>query len=217
MVHHLGGASHPNLPATKFILQPRIAAFLVPLRFGRVKRDLLAAARVVVDQRYVSQAAAVVANLFAAIGRIHQVIAVRHPALRHQCQRDQSLAIMHRGAGEQCARQGATIMRGSAHTTPDRGAGRGGSPRLATGLGPGPLNKFFDPHPFQRVDYLLQFRGQRPNLASQFGHQLTLVYSPALHYQTALRNIHGGRSCLFRQLASCQQWLRPPSLLRRFA
>ena len=89
--------------------------------------------------------------------------------------------------------KGTTIRRWPAHTTPDRGAG----------LRPGLLNLFFNPHPFQRMDYLLRLRGQRPNLASQFGHQLTLNHSPALHYQTALRRIHVGRRCSFRHLASC--------------
>src|SRR5450759_994865 len=36
------------------------------------------------------------------------------------------------------------------------------------------FHKFFNPHPFQRVDHRLQLQRQRPNLRSNLGHQLPL-------------------------------------------
>jgi len=59
---------------------------------------------------------------------------------------------------------------------------------------PSAFYEFFDPHPFQGVDQLLQSWRQRPNLLLQFRDQFVLHYSPALQYSNSLRNIHGGRS-----------------------
>lgn len=116
MTHHLGMASDPDLPATEFILEARIralslAAFLVALLLRRAKLDFLAPARVVSNERHMPQTAAVIPNLRAAIGRIHQVIAVGHPPLSHQRQGDRCLAVMHPGAGEQRAHHDTAVHR----------------------------------------------------------------------------------------------------------
>jgi hypothetical protein len=41
-------------------------------------------------------------------------------------------------------------------------------------------DEFFNTHPFQGMDDLLQFRRQRPHIVSQFGDQFVLNHVPAL-------------------------------------
>jgi hypothetical protein len=52
------------------------------------------------------------------------------------------------------------------------------------------MNEFFDAHPLQMVDHLLQFRRQRANVVAQFGQQVVLYHVPALHDQVASVSIH---------------------------
>ena len=116
VAHHLGVASDPDLLATEFILEPRVralslAAFLVALLLCRVKLDFLAPARIVINERHMPQTAAVAPNLRAAIGCVHQVVAVGHPPLSHQRQGDRCLAVMHRGAGKQRAHHDTAVGR----------------------------------------------------------------------------------------------------------
>jgi hypothetical protein len=104
------------MPPAKIIFQPRIRPFrlatlLVPLRLGRREFDLFATARVVVNQRHMPQAAAVFPQHAAAIGRIHQIVAVRHPLRRHQGQRYRRQTVVHRGAGQQRAHRNAAVRR----------------------------------------------------------------------------------------------------------
>ena len=54
------------------------------LRLTRREFDLLATTRIVVDERHMSQAAAVFPQHAATIGCVHQIAAVRHPLRRHQ-------------------------------------------------------------------------------------------------------------------------------------
>lgn len=104
------------MPVAVIILQPRIRPFgtgalLVTLHLAWREFDLLSTARVVADQRHMPQAAAVLAQHAAAIGRIHQIVAVRHPLHRHQRQRYHRQNVVHRGAGKQRAHQYAAVRR----------------------------------------------------------------------------------------------------------
>ena len=91
------------MPATKIILQSPVrpfcaGAFLVSLRLAGREFDLLATARVVVDQWHMTQAATVSPQHVAAIGSIHQVVAIRYPLRCHQGQRHRRQTVVHRGA-----------------------------------------------------------------------------------------------------------------------
>ena len=114
--HHLGVALDPQVVAAELILQARItalrgSALVVADGFGRGERDLLAAARVVVDQRNVAQASAVVAQLGAAIGGVHQIVEVGHALRADQRQGNGGKAVVHR-----CGRK----QRGDGHATVGR-------------------------------------------------------------------------------------------------
>lgn len=114
MPHHLGGALDPDALAAKFVLEPRIAALcdsalVVPDGLGWSEFDLLAPARVVIHQRHVPQAAAVFAQLGAALGGIHEIVAVGHPFGAHQRQRNGGTAVVHRRGGDQRADGHATV------------------------------------------------------------------------------------------------------------
>lgn len=67
--------------ATELVLQARVgalgdAALAVPHSVGGFKEVLVARARIVIDQRYMAQAAAVGVQLLAAIGCVHYVVQV---------------------------------------------------------------------------------------------------------------------------------------------
>ena len=79
MSNHLGIAPDHQVFATELIFESRIAAFggsalVVADSFSGARFNLLAAARVVVDQRNVAQVTTLLAQLAAAIGGIHQIV-----------------------------------------------------------------------------------------------------------------------------------------------
>jgi len=78
-------------------------------RFGRREFDFRSTARIVIDQRNVAQALAVLTQVAAAIGRIHEVVQVGDTFGADQRQRYGGQAVVHRGAGEQDRNRYATI------------------------------------------------------------------------------------------------------------
>ena len=83
VAHHLGVPLDPEGMAAELILERSIAAlgsgaFVVSDGFGRGEFDLLAPARVGVDQGNMAPSAARLAPLGAALGGVHQVVEVGH-------------------------------------------------------------------------------------------------------------------------------------------
>jgi len=81
VAHHFRRASDPEGIAAEFVLDPRVAALgggtlMLANRFGRGEFDFRTTARIVIDQRNVAQAVAVLTQVAAAIGRIHEVVQV---------------------------------------------------------------------------------------------------------------------------------------------
>src|SRR3972149_4002767 len=104
--HHLSVSLDPDGVAAELVLEPSVGAlgcgaFVVTARLGLIELDLLSTAWVVIDQRYMTQSAAVFALLGAAIGRIHQVVEIGHSGCAHQRQRNPRPAVMHRCTAEQ--------------------------------------------------------------------------------------------------------------------
>ena len=102
--HHLGVPRAPDRIAAELVLEPGIAALgnstLVGADgFGRSKFDLLATARVGVDQGNVSQAVTRVAQLGTAISGVHQIVEVGDALGADQQQGYRRQAVMHRCRG----------------------------------------------------------------------------------------------------------------------
>ena len=79
--------------ATKLVLESCVAtlghrALVVADGLRGVELNLLATARIVVDQRNVAQAFAVLAQLYAAIGGIHHIVQIGHALRADQRQRN---------------------------------------------------------------------------------------------------------------------------------
>lgn len=100
MAHDFGMSFDHDVAAAEFVLEARVGpfghgAFTVANFIGRLEVFLLAATRIVVDQGNMSQFAAVVVQLFAAVGSVHHIVQIGDPLLRDVRQR-------HGGAGLSC-------------------------------------------------------------------------------------------------------------------
>ncbi len=105
MSHHFGVAFDRDGLTAEFILQPGVAPLgggplVVADRFSRREFDLLSAARIVIDQGDVAQALAVLAQVGAAIGRIHEVVKVGDATGADQREGNGGQAVVHRRARE---------------------------------------------------------------------------------------------------------------------
>ena len=112
--HDLGAALDPDVVSAELILEPRIAAlgdgaFVVTDGISRFKRFLFALARIVIDQWDMAQAAAVLMQLEAAIGCIHDVVEIGDALRADQRQGDGCAAVVHRGRGQQRRNGHATV------------------------------------------------------------------------------------------------------------
>ena len=84
MVHDFGMPLDHDVAATEFVLEARVgpfghAALTVANCVGRLEVFLLAATRIVLDQGYMSQFAAMGVQLFAAIGGVHHIVQIGDP------------------------------------------------------------------------------------------------------------------------------------------
>ena len=69
-------------------------------------------------------------------------------------------------------------------------------------------------HPLERVDHLLEFRGQSADLIAQLGNQIVLNAKPSLQDQVASGSIHGVNVLVFSQTLHRARNGRPrPSIL----
>ena len=112
--HDLGGTPDAEGVAAELILEPGIAplghgALVVADGVGRLEFLLFAATRIVVNQRNMIQAAAVLMQFDAAIGGIHHVVKAGDALGAHQRQGNGSTAIVHRGRRQQCRNRHTTI------------------------------------------------------------------------------------------------------------
>ena len=112
--HDLGAALDPEGVTAELILEPRIAAlgdgaFVVADRVGRLERLLQAAARIVVDQRDMAEATAVLMQFEAAIGGIHDVVEIGDALRADQRQRNGGAAVVHRRGREQRCNRHTTV------------------------------------------------------------------------------------------------------------
>ncbi len=112
--HDLGAALDPDVVSAELILEPRIAAlgdgaFVVTDGISRFKRFLFALARIVIDQWDMAQAAAVLMQLEAAIGCIHDVVEIGDALRADQRQGDGCAAVVHRGRGQQRRNRHAAV------------------------------------------------------------------------------------------------------------
>ena len=103
--HHLGVTLDHDRIAAELILESAIGplgggALVMADGFGRRKFDLLAATRVVVDQRNVALTATMVAQLGAAIRGIHQIVEVRDALGADRRQGNRRQAVAHRCRGQ---------------------------------------------------------------------------------------------------------------------
>ncbi len=106
MAHHLGGALHAHLIAAELVLEPRVAALgdgalVVAHGVRRIERLLESATWIVIDQRYVVQAPAVLVQIEAAVGGVHHIVEIGHALGADQRQGDRGAAVVHRGRGQQ--------------------------------------------------------------------------------------------------------------------
>lgn len=104
--YHLGAAFDPDIVAAKLVLEPGIATFrdgalVVANRVGRLEFLFLATTRIVINQGNMAQATAVLVQLPAAIGGIHDVIETGDAFSTDQRQRNGGTAVMHRGRRQQ--------------------------------------------------------------------------------------------------------------------
>lgn len=89
LAHHLDGAFHHDVPAAELVLEPGVAAlgdgaFPVTDRVGRFELVFDAAARIVVDQGNVTQAAGMLLHFHIAVGGIHHIVETGDPLCAHQ-------------------------------------------------------------------------------------------------------------------------------------
>lgn len=106
MGHDLRSALDHEGVAAEFLLESGVRALgdarlVIADRFGRVEFDLLAAARIVIDQRHVAKVLAVLPQLAAAVGGIHEIVEIGHPLGADPRQGTGGQTVVHRGTGEQ--------------------------------------------------------------------------------------------------------------------
>ena len=105
MRRHLRRAAHPDVPSAVLFVQMAVdaldgRAFVVAPGFRRGELDLLAPARVVVDERHVPQPRRHLADLLGVVGGVGQIIEVDDPSGGHLRQRDGGLAVVQAGGSE---------------------------------------------------------------------------------------------------------------------
>ncbi len=116
MSHDFGGTLNPEGVATEFALESRIAALghgaLVETdRISRLEFFFRAAAWIMVNQRHMIQASAMLVQHGAAIGSIHHIVKTGDAGSADQGEGNRRTAIVHRGGREQ-GRDGDATIRG---------------------------------------------------------------------------------------------------------
>lgn len=102
---HLDRATHPDMPASVFFMQMGVhpldrATFVVAQRFRRGEPDLLAPARIAIDNRHMAETGGHIVDFLGVVCGIGQIVEVGNALGRHLGQWDRDLAVVQAGGGE---------------------------------------------------------------------------------------------------------------------